>query len=114
MFARKINSSVLVKWQDKEVCLLSTKYEADAVEKTETYFGGETVFFNNPHVEIYNKKMGSMDYADQILEPFESFGNSLAWFKKLGLHFMFRSLLNSFIAYKVANSIEWCGFFHVH
>lgn len=42
LFARKGNT-LLVKWQDKrEICLLSTKYEANVVEKTKTYFGGKT------------------------------------------------------------------------
>ena len=112
LFARKGNT-LLVKWQDKrEICLLSTKYEANVVEKTKTYFGGKTVFYNKPlQVEKYNKKMGSVDYADQMLEPYESHRKSLAWFKKLGIHFMFRMLLNSFIAYKSAHSSTSVEFF---
>ena len=43
--------------------------------------------------------MGSVDKADQCLEPYSSERKTLAWFKKLGLHFMFRMLLNSFVLF---------------
>ena len=44
--------------------------------------------------------MGSVDKADQLLEPYAYERKSDAWFKKLGIHFMFRILLNSFLAFK--------------
>ena len=44
--------------------------------------------------------MGSVDQADQLLKPYSSGRKSLAWFKKLGLHFIDRMLLNAFILYK--------------
>ena len=44
--------------------------------------------------------MGSVDQADQLLKPYSSGRKSLAWFKKLGLHFIDRMILNSFIIYK--------------
>ena len=101
VFARKGNTLV-VKYHDKrEVTVLTTKYKADMVEKTKTYFGQKTTFCNKPlHIDRYNNKMGSVDMADQLLEPYASERKSLAWFKKLGIHFVFRALLNSYIFYK--------------
>lgn len=101
VFARKGNALV-VKWMDKkEVCVLTTKYTANLSEHTKTYFGNQTVFFNRPlHLEKYNQKMGSVDLADQLLEPYHYDRKSLAWFKKIGIHFMFRIALNAFIAHR--------------
>ena len=44
--------------------------------------------------------MGSVDQADQLLKPYSSGRKSLAWFKKLGFHFIDRMLSNSFIVYR--------------
>ena len=100
-FARK-NNTLIVKYQDKkEVTVLTTKYKADMVEKSKSFMGTQTIFFNKPlHIDRYNDKMGSVDLADQLLEPYVFGKKSLAWFKKLGLHFMFRTLLNAFIFYR--------------
>ena len=92
-FARKGNSLV-VKYQDKkEVNVLTTLYTADLVDKT-------TFYYKPLHVERYNALMGSVDKTDQLLEPYAYDKKSLAWFKKLGIHFIFRSLLNSFLAFR--------------
>lgn len=106
-FARKGNTLV-VKYQDrKQVTVLTTKYEANMVEITRTYFGNKVDFYNKPlHIDKYNRRMGSVDYADQILEPYETNRKSLAWFKKLGIHFMFRILLNTFITCKAVGNYK--------
>ncbi|KAK4325008.1 hypothetical protein Pmani_004390 [Petrolisthes manimaculis] len=103
VFARKGNALV-VKWMDKkDICVLTTKYTANIVEHKKTYFGNKTVFFNRPlHSEKYNQKMGSVDLADQLLEPYHYDRKSLAWFKKIGIHFLFRIALNAFITYRNA------------
>ena len=44
--------------------------------------------------------MGSVDKADQLLQPYSPERKSLAWLKKLGIHFMHRALLNSYLVYK--------------
>lgn len=96
VFARQGNT-LLVKFQDKkEVTVLTTKYIAGMVEKCKIYFGDKTVFYNRPlHIEEYNRKMGSEDLADQLLEPYTVQRKSLVWFKKLRIHFIFCVLLNS-------------------
>lgn len=100
-FARKDNVLV-VKWADKkDIVVLTTKYNAGMVEKTKTYFGNKTQFYNKPlHIERYNEKMGSVDLADQLLEPYATDRKSVAWFKKIGIHMLFRMTLNAHITYK--------------
>ncbi|XP_066971798.1 piggyBac transposable element-derived protein 4-like [Macrobrachium rosenbergii] len=100
-FARRGNTLVVKYMDKKEVNVLTTLYTAGMVEKCKTYFGDKTVFYNKPlHIEKYNSLMGSIDMADQLLEPYAFGKKSLAWFKKLGIHFIFRILLNSYLAYK--------------
>ncbi|MPC58616.1 PiggyBac transposable element-derived protein 4 [Portunus trituberculatus] len=104
-FARKGNTLV-VKFQDRnQVTVLTTKYEANMVEQCRTHFGNRVEFYYKPlHIDKYNSRMGSVDCADQMLEPYETNRKSLAWFKKLGIHFIFRILLNTFITCKaIAN-----------
>ncbi|XP_045109149.1 piggyBac transposable element-derived protein 4-like [Portunus trituberculatus] len=101
IFARKRNVLV-VRWEDKEnITVLTTKYNASMVEKEREYFSNRIVFRNKPlHIERYNKKMGSIDKADQHLEPCDINYKSFIWFKKLGMHFIFRSALNAYVAWK--------------
>ena len=100
-FVRKGNALV-VKWEDKNtVHLIFTKYTAEVVEKHKTFFGGNRQTFKKPSViEEYNQCMSGVDKADQLLEPYDPSRKSLAWFKKLGLHFVTRMVLNSFLVYK--------------
>lgn len=69
--------------------------------KSPKYFGDKQTFYYKPlHVEKYKSLMGSLDKTDQLLEPYANDKKSLAWFKKLGIHFIFRAFLNSFLAHK--------------
>ena len=101
VFVRK-DSALIVKWQDKrEVYVITTKYAAGFVEKDKTYFGGVRNVYKKPlMIEKYNEFMGGVDKADQLLEPVDSSRKSMAWLKKLGLHFLMRLLLNSFLVCK--------------
>ena len=50
-------------------------------------------------VADYNKYMGGVDRTDQLLKPYEVPRKTLKWYKKVAIHFMQLSLLNSFIVY---------------
>ncbi|MPC62120.1 PiggyBac transposable element-derived protein 4 [Portunus trituberculatus] len=64
-FARNGNTLVVKYMDRKEVNVLTTQYTASIVEKTKTFFGDQTVFYNKPlHIEKYNNLMGSVDMAD--------------------------------------------------
>lgn len=112
-FARKGNTLV-VKYQDKkEVNVLTTHYTANLVEKTKTYYSGKRTFYYKPlHIERYNALMGRVDKTDQLLEPYSYEKKSLAWFKKLGIHFIFRVLLNSYLAFRNATPSYKRDFMH--
>ena len=70
---------------------------ASVVEKTK--WAGR-VFFKLPlQIHQYNGTMGSVDKADQLLEPYSSGRKTLSWFKKLGMHFVDRMVLNAYIVY---------------
>ena len=104
-FARKGNMLVVQYHDRSKVCVLTTTYKADFVERRTIRHGGIVEYENKPlHIAEYNKRMGSVDYADQMMEPYSSNRKSLAWFKKLGIHFMFRILLNSFITSKAVGN----------
>ena len=48
----------------------------------------------------YNQYMGGVDRTDQLLQPFEVARKSMKWYKKLAMHLIQLSLLNSFLLYK--------------
>ena len=48
----------------------------------------------------YNKYMGGVDHTDQLLKPYEVPRKTLKWYKKVAIHFMQLSMLNSFIVYQ--------------
>ena len=100
-FARKGDVLVL-KYQDKkDLHLLTTKYTAGYKEYTRCYSEGHVSFKKKPStVTEYNELMGSVDKADQLLQPYSPERKSLAWLKKLGIHIMHRALLNSHLVYK--------------
>ena len=108
VFARKENVLVMKYLDKKLVHVLSTKSTAGFVDHTRTYFGNKTVFKKKPSiVEEYNQLMGSVDKADALLEPYSYERKSLAWFKKLGIHFVFRTLLNSHLIYKKQQTVQY-------
>ena len=76
------------------------RYTAQVLEKSKSYYSGKTYWKLPQQISFYNDFMGSVDRADQLLQPYSSQQKSLAWFKKLGVHFIDRMLLNSYIVYK--------------
>ena len=72
--------------------------------KTKKYYGGDITDTKKPvQIEMYNRSMGSVDKADQCLEPYSYDRKSRAWFKKLGIHFFERMILNAFLLYRAKN-----------
>ena len=93
------------KFEDrKPVYSLTTRYPARIVAKERGYHAGARKEIKLPlQIQKYNTYMGSVDKADQMLSPYAFQRKSMAWFKKLGLHFIDRMMFNSFIAYKNMN-----------
>ena len=49
----------------------------------------------------YNKCMGGVDRADQILHTYDATRKSYRWFHKIGIHLIQRMFLNAHIVYNV-------------
>jgi len=96
VFARKDNVLV-VKYQDKrEVHLVTTEHTAGLDEKTRFQSGGGQQMLMQPNViRQYSKYMQGVDKTDQLMHSYDCTRKSYAWFKKLGLHFFQRALMNS-------------------
>ena len=111
---RKLSSFVrrgyvlICKYVDRKTLYsITTKYKARCVQITKKYFRS-TVFFNLPsQINQYNQNMGTVDQADQRLKYYSSGRKSLAWFKKLGLHFIDRGVLNSYLIFKAQKGVAY-------
>ena len=83
-------NSLQVKFQDKKKKRKKKKFHFG--NKTEFFNSYFQFFFNRPlHIDKYNSLMGSVDMVDQLLEPYEYSKKSFAWFKKMGIHFIFKT-----------------------
>ena len=91
-----------IKYQDKgQVFVHTTRYTGDFVPAPRFIPGQGRIHYKKPHaVEQYNNFMGGVDKADQLLKYYKFDRKSLAWFKKLGIHFIQRMCLNAYIIWK--------------
>jgi len=92
-----------IKFSDrKDVYVLSTVDDAGVVQKTRHFRGErEQQNYNRPEaIEKYNLQMGGVDVTDQYLAPRSIVRKSFVWFKKVGMHYLQRLLLNAFIRYR--------------
>ncbi|XP_070548779.1 piggyBac transposable element-derived protein 4-like [Ptychodera flava] len=48
----------------------------------------------------YNRNMGGVDIADQMIQPYSAARKTLKWYKKLAIHLIQIALLNALILYK--------------
>ncbi|XP_058874404.1 piggyBac transposable element-derived protein 4-like isoform X1 [Acipenser ruthenus] len=94
---------LLVRWRDKaDVNILTTKYAAGFVQKTRVLTGGARVGYSKPfHIEKYSALLGAVGACDQHLETYDPCRKSLVWFKKLGIHFIARMMLNGRVLYQL-------------
>lgn len=84
----------------KDVFLLSTVDAAGEIEKQRVLPGGQRIVYDKPSaIDNYNHEMIGVDLCDQLISSISCVRRTHAWFKKLGLHFIQRLLLNSYIRY---------------
>jgi len=90
-----------LKWHDKrEICMLSTFHDSSMITvKTRS---GEK---DKPAVITdYNKNMGAVDMADQMLQSYQvERKRKKVWYKKQFQHLLNRTVLNCYILYKKCN-----------
>ena len=99
-YMRKDNN-LFVKYEDKKsVYILTTRYMAGEEVDERFSFGARQQIRRPTAIASYNNIMGGVDKADQWLEYYDCNRKSFAWFKKIGIHFIERMCLNSYVIYK--------------
>lgn len=101
-YYRKDDTVLAIKYVDKkDIYAISTFDKAGEIMKTRHVRGEGQVEYPKPlAIENYNSTMGGVDVTDQYLAGVGILRKNQIWFKKLGLHFVQRLLLNAFIRYK--------------
>jgi hypothetical protein len=91
-----------VKFHDKkDVYLLSTADSAGGIEKTRHLTGNQIQVYQKPQaIETYNLRMGGVDITDQLIAGVNSTRKSHVWFKKIGIHYIQRLVLNAYLLHK--------------
>lgn len=81
-------------WKDKrDVIFISSEFGPEMVE-----IQGSRRVLNIPKaISEYNKNMGGIDRADQLLSYYNCEHKSLKWYKKLGIHIFQMMLINSYL-----------------
>lgn len=89
-----------IKLKDKkDVHMLSTIHDDSMVHRPDRRHRNQ--HHTKPTcVADYNKHMGGVDRTDQLLKPYKIPCKTLKWYKKVAIHFMQLSMLNSFIVYQ--------------
>ncbi|CAH2019884.1 unnamed protein product [Acanthoscelides obtectus] len=95
LFRKKI---MLLKYKDKkEIVMISTLHDNQFVEKTKR----GKVMKKPVVIEHYNKKMGGVDLTDNMLHFYAMSRTHLKkYYRKIFLHFLDITVLNSYILYK--------------
>uniref|UniRef100_A0A8C5MX79 PiggyBac transposable element-derived protein domain-containing protein n=1 Tax=Leptobrachium leishanense TaxID=445787 RepID=A0A8C5MX79_9ANUR len=91
-----------VKYRDKkDVYLLSTIHTERSVEVS---VRGRAERIRKPVcIKAYNRHMGGVDLADQLLQPYQIMRKSRAWYKKVAIYLMQIATHNAFLLCKKAN-----------
>ena len=78
----------------KDVYMLSTIHDDSMVHRPDRRHR------NQRQTQPTNKYMGGVYCTDQLLKPYEVPRKTLKWYKKVAIHFIQLSMLNSFIVYQ--------------
>lgn len=98
-----LNQGILlgVKYQDrKTVLLMSTIEDAVMVETGKTNWGGTEPITKPRVVMAYNKYMGGVDRADQMLSYTPLKMKTFKWWKRVWFHLLNVAMMNAFLIYK--------------
>lgn len=84
----------------KDVYLLTTEHEPGTTQVR--IRGNKNIYVDKPNAVIaYNQKMGAVDRADQLLQPYSAPRKTLKWYRKLSIHLFQVAMLNAFILYRI-------------
>ena len=92
-----------VKYKDrKDVYVISTADAAGEIERETVLRGGERITYKKPvAIHHYNLEMGGVDITDQYLSGLNICRKSQVWFKKVGITYLQRMVLNAFLRFRL-------------
>ena len=101
---------LFVKWQSSKVVYMLTTMHKESMQQVERR-GGQRVTKPTCVVD-YNSKMGAVDKADQMLQPYDATRKTTRWYKKVMTHLLQVALLNAYQVYKKhkGSTIDFLGF----
>ncbi|XP_068122483.1 piggyBac transposable element-derived protein 4-like [Hyperolius riggenbachi] len=102
LFSQRSDELLALKFKDKrDVLILSTIH----TEATRTVRSGRGEVMEKPvAIRDYNKYMGAVDLADQLIATYRIDRKRKAWYKKVAVYLMQMSLVNAHIIYKKAGN----------
>ena len=104
-FARK-GCMLVCKYVDRKTLYsITSKFSARVIPRTKKYFRGRAYFNLPKQIDDYNQHMGTVDLVDLKLKYYSSSRKSLAWLKKLGIHFIDRAQHNAYLMFKSQQGI---------
>ncbi|XP_068129533.1 piggyBac transposable element-derived protein 4-like [Hyperolius riggenbachi] len=100
-YSNRNNELLALKFKDKRDVFILTTIHSEAT----TPVVSRRVTVNKPVAIVdYNRFMGAVDLADQVLAPYRIDRKRKAWYKKVALYLMQVSIHNAFLIYKKAGN----------
>ncbi|XP_068122476.1 piggyBac transposable element-derived protein 4-like [Hyperolius riggenbachi] len=100
-YSNRNNELLALKFKDKRDVFILTTIHSEAT----TPVVSRRVTVNKPVAIVdYNRFMGAVDLADQVLAPYKIDRKRKAWYKKVALYLMQVSIHNAFLIYKKAGN----------
>ena len=95
--ALRSGSLLFLKWQSSKVVYMLSTMRDESMKMVERR--GRDVL-KPVCVVDYNSKMGAVDKADQLLQPYDAMRKTTRWYKKVVVHLLQGSLLNAYLIFK--------------
>ena len=96
-----------LQWKDKRVVtMISTIHDDTMIHKTrrrKLANGGREEVMKPVMVEEYNRHMGGVDKADQMLSYYSFSHRTIKWWKRAAFHLIEVAVVNSYILYKLSD-----------
>ncbi|CAN2388364.1 Transposase IS4, partial [Pristimantis euphronides] len=90
-----------VKYKDKRDVLVLTSIHGHSSAPFPVR-GSRTETLKPTCILDYNRYMGGVDLADQVLQPYNAMRKKKAWYKKLSVHLVQMSMYNAYVLYQGA------------
>ena len=104
---KKLNGNLkALQWKDKRiVTMISTIHDDSVIHKSRRRRlanGGQEEVMKPVMIEEYNRHMGGVDKADQLLSYYSFSHRTIKWWKRAAFHLIEVAVINSYILYKLS------------